>query len=110
MISTAIILIAGAICACQDNIRKEWREMTALEQADYLRAANCLRAKPSKLNPSFGSPNRFSDFAFAHSGAMYEAHNTPAFFPWHRSFLHTFEQVMRTECDYKGFQPYWYKL
>jgi tyrosinase len=109
MKATLIILIAHAICACQDNVRKEWRELTPVEQTEYLRAVNCLRALPSKLHPDIGSPHRYSDFAYSHLAAMHEAHNTPAFFPWHRSFIHTYENALRTECAYNGFQPYWFK-
>lgn len=30
-----------------------------------------------------------------------------AFLPWHRYFMHTHETVLRNECNYTGFQPYW---
>jgi hypothetical protein len=26
---------------------------------------------------------------------------------WHRYYIWAYETALRTECDYKGYQPYW---
>jgi len=34
-------------------------------------------------------------------------HFTGLFLPWHRAYVADFELALRTECGYKGAQPYW---
>jgi len=34
-------------------------------------------------------------------------HNTGFFLPWHRLYIQTFEDRLRSECKYDGVQPYW---
>ena len=36
-----------------------------------------------------------------------QIHFTGLFLPWHRAFVNDFERELRTECNYKGAQPYW---
>ncbi|KAF2259567.1 Di-copper centre-containing protein [Lojkania enalia] len=34
-------------------------------------------------------------------------HSTANFMHWHRYYVWAYETALRTECDYKGYQPYW---
>jgi hypothetical protein len=34
-------------------------------------------------------------------------HGTGTFLPWHRYAIQLWETALRTECEYKGAQPYW---
>lgn len=34
-------------------------------------------------------------------------HITGNFVYWHRMFIWTFEQTLRSECGYSGYLPYW---
>jgi hypothetical protein len=34
-------------------------------------------------------------------------HVTANFMHWHRYFVWAFESALRSECGYKGYQPYW---
>ena len=34
-------------------------------------------------------------------------HNSGLLLPWHRQFIWAHEQALRSECGYKGVQPYW---
>ena len=104
------LFLSSTIYACAPGespaIRKEWRELSDQERADYVNAVVCLHQKPSKM-PQIKSPSRFDDVAFVHSAARKLAHGNPSFLPWHRAFLHTYETILKTDCGYKGTLPYW---
>lgn len=34
-------------------------------------------------------------------------HSTANFMHWHRYYIWAYETALRTECNYKGYQPYW---
>ena len=36
----------------------------------------------------------------------YEAHDTAAFLPWHRYFIHVYEEALREQCSYSGHLTY----
>ena len=36
----------------------------------------------------------------------YEAHDTAAFLPWHRYFIHVYEKALREQCAYSGHLTY----
>ncbi len=38
---------------------------------------------------------------------IHSAHFTGIFFAWHRHFLATMEDLLRTECNYPGHLPFW---
>ena len=42
-----------------------------------------------------------------HWGDFLQIHNTGFFLPWHRLYVQTFEDALRSECGYNGVQPYW---
>lgn len=103
--------------------RKEWRELTATEQQAYLSAVQCLRTKPSRLNPlkkrMMGGVNapvtRWDDFTWyghlsysrVHQQEISNVHNTPMFLPWHRVLLTLQGKALKNSCGYKGALPYW---
>ena len=35
-----------------------------------------------------------------------QAHGAAAFLPWHRYFIHIYEQTLRARCGYDGLLPY----
>ncbi|EFY95267.2 putative domain, di-copper centre [Metarhizium robertsii ARSEF 23] len=91
--------------ACSDPpIRREWRSLGAAEKQAYISAVKCLSDKPSKFD---NSTSRFDDFALAHISEGLDIHYAAAFLPWHRHFIHTFEEALRAECLYSGSLPYW---
>ncbi|KAG8739701.1 hypothetical protein FRC10_005262 [Ceratobasidium sp. 414] len=53
------------------------------------------------------SASKFDDFVYAHMDSNVKDHFTGIFLPWHRWYLHTFENALRTRCDYKGTLPFW---
>ncbi|KAF4773246.1 hypothetical protein HER10_EVM0007937 [Colletotrichum scovillei] len=73
--TAAATAIPRADTTCTNpEVRKEWRELTTTEKAEYIRAAVCLRNLPK---------------------AKYAAIDA----------LH--EDLLRSECGFKGTQPYW---
>lgn len=90
--------------ACPDPpIRREWRSLGAAEKQGYISAVKCLSDKPSKFD---NSTSRFDDFALAHISEGLDIHYAAAFLPWHRHFIHTFEEALRAECLYSGSLAY----
>jgi tyrosinase len=65
--------------------------------------------KPAKYSPDAapGAKSRYDDFVAVHINQTMSIHGTANFLSWHRWFVYAFEQALRNECGYKGFQPYW---
>lgn len=61
---------------------------------------------PAKLNLK-GPRTRFDEFQKIHIQATTTVHFVGAFLPFHRYLMHAHEQILRTECNYTGAQPYW---
>ncbi|KAJ9627665.1 hypothetical protein H2203_002877 [Taxawa tesnikishii (nom. ined.)] len=88
-------------------VRKEWSTLSADEKTAYIDAVLCLQSKPSisgDLAP--GAKNRFDDFVATHINQTLTIHGTGNFLSWHRYFTWTYEQALRNECGYRGYQPY----
>nr|KAJ3415599.1 hypothetical protein HK105_001460 [Polyrhizophydium stewartii] len=96
----------SAACA-KPAVRREWRELTAAEQTNYIDAVLCLKSQKSKLPRSAKSPSRFDDVAYTHMMALDVAHSSALFLPWHRAYLAAYESILQSECGYKGTLPYW---
>ncbi|KAK4187567.1 putative tyrosinase [Podospora australis] len=97
-------------CTLQNvAIRREWGTLSSANKIAYINAMKCLMAKPSLLNPVEvpGAKNRFDDFVAVHINQTIFIHGTANFLSWHRYFTYAFEQALRNECGYTGYQPYW---
>ncbi|RDW58940.1 tyrosinase family protein [Aspergillus mulundensis] len=90
-------------------IRREWGSLSKRERREYIDAVQCLIDSPSKIDPSFapGARTRFDDFVAVHINQTIFIHTTGNFLTWHRYFTWAYEQALRNECGYKGYQPYW---
>ena len=98
--------------------RKNVRDVTSAEKADFVAAIKGLKARDSVLHP--GSQSRYDDFVEIHRSAMDEAqigpggavinpgwgHFDSAFFPWHRELLYRFEEELRSIRP-NATIPYW---
>ncbi|KAF7313884.1 Tyrosinase central domain-containing protein [Mycena chlorophos] len=87
-------------------VRKEWRALTGNEQLGYIAAVQCLQGLPT-ITGLHGAKTRFDDFQAVHVVQAEAVHLVGHFLPWHRYFLHTFENALRGECGYEGSIPYW---
>ncbi|KAJ1326052.1 tyrosinase [Microdochium nivale] len=98
----------GAATCTNPIIRKEWRELTGEEKTEYIRAAKCVRALPSKHYSNIpGVVTRMDDFTYTHWLLNNQIHFVANFLPWHRWYLQLHENLLRDECSFKGAQPYW---
>ncbi|KAL4747750.1 hypothetical protein BDW72DRAFT_181872 [Aspergillus terricola var. indicus] len=90
-------------------VRREWGALSKRERKEYIDAVQCLIDSPSQIDPSFapGARTRFDDFVAVHINQTFIIHTTGNFLTWHRYFTWAYEQALRNECGYKGYQPYW---
>ncbi|KAH7120911.1 hypothetical protein B0J11DRAFT_438268 [Dendryphion nanum] len=90
-------------------LRREWSTLLPSEKKDYIAAVQCLSKKPAKTPAGIaaGAKNRYDDFVATHINQTLSIHGTGNFLSWHRYFTWAYEQALRNECGYKGFQPYY---
>lgn len=97
---------------CNKNtvaVRKEYGDLTKDERTEYLRAVKCILKAPSQLPAGKypGAKSRYDDFTVVHMNMTPTVHSTANFMHWHRYYIWAYETALRTECNYKGYQPYW---
>ncbi|CAK5272159.1 unnamed protein product [Mycena citricolor] len=115
----------GEINGCRVvGLRKEWRNLSRVEQLDYISAVKCMQTLPANgVVDTNHVRTRYDDFQSAHINLTDETHTVAShtlcvlaendnatqgqFLPWHRYFLGTFESTLRSECAYQGSIPYW---
>ena len=107
--ATAASALPRASSTCTEPaVRKEWRELTDAEKAEYTRAAVCLRELPkSKYAAIDAVTTRMDELVHTHKTLNLEIHFVANFLPWHRWFTKLHEDLLRDECGFKGTQPYW---
>lgn len=90
-------------------VRREWGSLSKPERKAYTDAVLCLQAKQAKTPSSLvpGAKSRFDDWVSTHINQTMTIHYTGTFLSWHRYFTWQYEQALRNECGYKGYQPYW---
>jgi len=105
-LGTVIPRATGACTA--PAVRKEWRELTDAEKAEYLRAAVCLRQLPKAKYANIDAAlTRLDDLVYTHLALNTEIHFVANFLPWHRWYVQLHEDLLRSECGFTGTQPYW---
>ncbi|KAJ4364847.1 hypothetical protein N0V95_000596 [Ascochyta clinopodiicola] len=90
-------------------VRRDWNFMSTKERKAYIDAVQCMFSAPAQSDPKLvpGAKTRYDDFVAQHINQTTSIHGTGNFLSWHRYFVHGYEQALRTECGYKGYQPYW---
>ncbi|ROV97790.1 hypothetical protein VPNG_08645 [Cytospora leucostoma] len=90
------------------RVRKEWRNLTASQQLEYLGAVKCLLNTPSQQSDVYpGAKSRFDDFQGLHISKTDYYHFCGQFIPWHRYFLHLYQNALEQSCNFTGIMPYW---
>ena len=81
--------------------------MAKVERKDYIRAVQCLQTLPSKSDPAWApaAKSRYDDFVAVHVNQTMLIHGNGLFLTWHRYFVWAYEQALRDECGYNGYQP-----
>ncbi|KAI2604552.1 Di-copper centre-containing protein [Hypoxylon fragiforme] len=93
----------------KDNVRvrKEWRRIPAAERIEYVKAVNCLMEKPNVYENVTGPRTMYDSFGVLHYKLTPYVHNSAYFLLFHRLYVWTFEDKLRTMCGYTGSFPYW---
>ncbi|KAH9952948.1 Di-copper centre-containing protein [Russula dissimulans] len=108
-------------CSCTNPaIRKEWRKLTTDQRAEWIRAVNCLSDLPHdpalspSVDPSISlippvnvSSSYYDDLVYIHMDLNTRIHFTGLYLPWHRWYIHVFEESLKNRCGYTGVTPYW---
>ncbi|KAI1335926.1 hypothetical protein F5Y15DRAFT_220817 [Xylariaceae sp. FL0016] len=85
-------------------IRKEWRTMPHEDKHAYISAVQCFMDLPSNVRDGTSA---YDDLVLAHAQTGSYSHYAAAFLPWHRLFVHVFEETLQEKCGYEGAVPYW---
>ncbi|UQC87199.1 uncharacterized protein CLUP02_12701 [Colletotrichum lupini] len=107
--TAAATAIPRADTTCTNpEVRKEWRELITAEKAEYIRAAVCLRNLPKAKYAAIDAvTTRMDDLVYTHFALNTDIHFVANFLPWHRWYVKLHEDLLRSECGFKGTQPYW---
>jgi tyrosinase len=85
------------------RIRREWRTLSHSERQEYFDAVHCLRRQPVVL----AEGSLYDDFPYVHKAFGSYSHKSALFLPWHRWFIHIYEDALVNQCGYTGGLPYW---
>jgi len=114
-----LVTVPAAAGQCTHPVvRKEWRKLLAHEKAEWIRAVNCLShlshddaltptVKPTDIVAVNTSGSYYDDIVYMHMDLNHVIHWTGLFLPWHRWYVHFFESVLKSKCDFAGVTPYW---
>ncbi|KAH7398700.1 hypothetical protein DE146DRAFT_677855 [Phaeosphaeria sp. MPI-PUGE-AT-0046c] len=93
----------------KSRVRKEWSRLSRSEKLNYIDALKCLAKTPAKTPSAIaaGAKSRYDDFVVTHILQSLTNHGTANFLSWHRYYLLAFENTLRDECGYTGYQPYY---
>ncbi|SPO01150.1 related to monophenol monooxygenase (tyrosinase) [Cephalotrichum gorgonifer] len=89
------------------RVRREWRNLPAEMRIKYTDAMLCLQAAESINTEIDGAKSAYDDFAVLHYNLTPFVHNSATFLTFHRYYIHTLEEQLRTKCGYDGDFPYW---
>ncbi|KAH8878706.1 Di-copper centre-containing protein [Thozetella sp. PMI_491] len=89
-------------------VRREWSDLTVEQRVEYTTAVKCLMNLPAKADKTRfpGAMSRFDDFVAYHMTHAMQLHDNYHLFGAHKYFLWLYEQALRNECNYTGYQPY----
>ncbi len=100
------------------TVRKDVKDLTAAEKRAFVAAVKKAKRTPDPRHPGL---SRYDVFVMWHRDAFLcknawrqdgnfagAAHNSPTFLPWHRQYLHEYEQMLReVSGDPTLALPYW---
>lgn len=97
----------SSIYNCFHSLTSKREYISKKDRKAYIEAVQCLRRLPPRSDPSWApaAKNRFDDFVAIHVNQTLFIHGNGPFLTWHRYFVWAYEQALRNECGYKGYQP-----
>ncbi|KAK9760639.1 hypothetical protein K7432_015142 [Basidiobolus ranarum] len=91
----ALTSLSTTFAQCKVNIRKEIRQLTTSERNAFINAVNTIKKN-----------GRYDELVSIHLNYVPYAHSTPAFFPWHRTYIRMLELALQS-VNPKVTLPYW---
>jgi len=93
---------ALARAACTEvRVRKEWRALSSAEHRSFFQAVKKLQVQPAQ-----GQPSKYDQLVKLYADHYETMSASAAFLPWHRHYLHVFEQELRQIAPTVTL-PYW---
>jgi len=87
------------------RVRREWDSYSDSDRQAYVDAIKCLqRNQPSGQFPQ--SRSRYEDLVALHQTLTPNVHGNAKFLLWHRYYLWTFEQMLRSDCGFNRDLPW----
>lgn len=98
----SLLTPALASAACTEvRVRKEWLTLSSAEHRSFLQAVKKLQVRPAQ-----GQPSKYDQLVKLYADHYEAMSASAAFLPWHRHYLHVFEQELR-KLDPTVTLPYW---
>jgi tyrosinase len=95
---------AAATCS-NPRVRTEWDSYSTSDRQAFVNAIKCLMGK-SASGVFRQSKSRYEDLVALHQTLTDNVHNNSKFLIWHRYFLWTFEDILRSECGFDRNLPW----
>jgi tyrosinase len=100
--------LPGSVAPSVVRVRKDVKDLTPQEKADFVAAVLELKQVPSPWNSKL---SYYDQFVYWHNLTfrckVHAAHMSAAFLPWHREFLLLFEDALRQVSGKPIPVPYW---
>jgi hypothetical protein len=82
-------------------------DLTDAQRIEYTTAVKCLMKLPPKSDRTRfpGALSRFDDFVAYHMTHAMKLHDNLHLFGAHKYYVWLFEEALRNECNYTGYQP-----
>ena len=87
------------------RIRPEWDSYSDSDRQAYIDAIKCLQNRPASGQFS-QSRSRYEDLVALHQTLTPNVHGNAKFLLWHRYYLWTFEQMLRSDCGFNRELPW----
>jgi tyrosinase len=88
------------------RVRQEWDSYSDSDRQAFVSAVRCLMGKPASGQFS-QAKSRYEDLVALHQTLTPNVHGNSKFLLWHRYYLFTFEDVLRSECGFDRALPWW---
>lgn len=103
--NTFAVSAAAAECS-NPRVRQEWDSYSNDNKQAFVSAIRCLQGRPaSGRYPA--SRSKYEDLTALHQKLTPNVHSNAKFLLWHRYFVWTFEQLLRSECGFNREMPWW---
>lgn len=98
-------LMAAAATCTNPRVRYDWDTASTGTRQAFVNGIKCLMQRPaSGIFPN--AKNRYEDLVALHQHYTPNVHGNAKFLIWHRYYVWTFEDILRTECGFNNDLPW----